>query len=408
MKILFVHQNYPGQFRFLGPALVAQGHEVRALHINANDGEYGGVSIHGYKPSRGSTQNIHPWASDFETKVIRGEAAARRLDAMIGHGWTPDVIVGHPGWGEMLFLRNVAPKARQLHFLEFFYQQGLDVGFDPEFPVNGWAGGARVWAKNASGMLNLESMDAAYSPTYWQRASYPSIFHDRISVVHDGIDTSVVVPSTNASLTLAGNPPITIVPGMEVVTFINRNLEPYRGYHSFMRALPAFMQARPEARVVIVGGDGVSYGARPPEGKSWKQIYLDEVHDQIDMSRVHFVGNIRYEAFLALMQITACHVYLTYPFVLSWSMLEAMACGAPVIGSRTPPVQEVLEDGQNGLLVDFLDIDGIADRMAHVVANQEAYREMRVRARATVVDRYDLHTQCLPKQVNLVESLLLK
>ncbi len=358
-----------------------------------------------YKPTRSTTPAIHPWASDYETKIIRGEACARAAVAMREAGWSPDIIVGHPGWGEMLFLRDIWPAAPQLHFLEFFYRVDLDVSFDPEFPQDGWQAAARIRAKNASGLLSLSCMDAAYSPTEWQRTSYPDNLHQRIEVIHDGIDTDHMVPANDAKLTVNSRN-LTLHTGMEIVTFINRNLEPYRGYHSFMRSLPALMKARPNALIVIVGGESVSYGAKAPDGNTWKQIFLDEVADRVDMSRLLFVGSIPYQAFRTLMQVSACHVYLTYPFVLSWSMLEAMSCGVPLIGSATPPVEEVVKDGHNGLLVGFRDYEGLADRVASILGEPERYREMRVAARQTIIDRYDLKRVCLPKQIALVESMV--
>ncbi|MDG5496496.1 glycosyltransferase family 4 protein [Niveispirillum sp. BGYR6] len=403
MQILFVHQNFPGQFKSLVPALLAAGHQITALAIEG--AELPGIRFVRYRPLRGSSPNIHPWVTDFEAKVIRGEACAGAAEGLLASGYRPDIIVGHPGWGEMLFLRDIWPGVPQLHFLEFYYTaRGSDVNFDPEFARPQWQSGARVRAKNSCGLISLEQMDAGYSPTEWQRVSYPSFARPRVEVVHDGINTDLLTPRSDASLTLADRN-LVLRPGMKVVTFINRNLEPYRGYHSFMRALPQMQRLVPDAFFVVVGRDGVSYGAKAPEGKSWKEIFLAEVADRIDLSRVAFVGHIPYAAFVSLMQISAAHVYLTYPFVLSWSMLEAMSCGAPVIGSATPPVQEVIEHGHNGLLVDFFDYDGLAAVVAEVLNQGQRYRTMRQAARQTVIDRYDLHRICLPRQQALINRV---
>ncbi|AUN33078.1 glycosyltransferase family 4 protein [Niveispirillum cyanobacteriorum] len=403
MDILFVHQNFPGQFKHLVPAMVRNGHRVKALAIDGHD--VPGVECVRYKPSRGSSATVHPWGVDFETKLIRGESAAAAAERLRDQGYRPDIIVGHPGWGEMLFLKDVWSEVPQLHFLEFFYAAGgTDVGFDPEFTSNDWRATARVRAKNANGLLNLEAMTAGYSPTVWQRQSYPFFAQDRIDVIHDGIDTDALTPDGGASLTV-GDGSFTLRPGMQVVTFINRNLEPYRGYHSFMRALPEMQRRCPDALFVLIGGDGVSYGAKAPEGTSWKNIFLNEVREHIDLSRVAFVGNVAYPVFKALMQITAAHVYLTYPFVLSWSLLEAMACGAPIIGSATPPVQEVILNGRNGLLVDFFDYSEIAAQVANVVNHPTRYLDMRAAGRQTVVEKYDLTRICLPRQIGLIEKV---
>ena len=337
MNILFIHQNFPGQFKHLAPTLSHAGHHVRAIQITGH--EVVGVNSARYRPRRSSSNTIHPWAMDYETKLIRGEACAELAEKMRLGGYRPDIIVGHPGWGEMIFLNDIWPDVPQLHFLEFFYKpDGADVGFDPEFAKTDWRSLARVRAKNANGLINLQNMTAAYSPTYWQRSSYPLSLQERIEVIHDGIDTAKLTPDTDVQVSL-GEEGLTLRPGMEVVTFVNRNLEPYRGYHQFMRALPRLQALRSDAIFLLVGGDGVSYGAPAPDGQSWKQIFLNEVRDRVDLSRVHFLGNVSYQMFVALMRISAAHVYLTYPFVLSWSMLEAMSCGALVVGSRTEPVE---------------------------------------------------------------------
>lgn len=401
MDILFIHQNFSGQFKFLAPALVQSGHRVRALTINGAGAP--GVETIRYSPRRGTTPSIHAWASDFETKIIRGEACAAEASRLKAEGYRPDVIVGHPGWGEMLFLRDIWPDTPQLHFLEFYYASNSDVGFDPEFADPNWRSQARVRAKNASGLLNLEQMDAAYSPTNWQRSSYPAFAQPRINVIHDGIDTDIMVPKGGLSLTLGSGRELRS--GMKLVTFVNRNLEPYRGYHVFMRALADMQRLVPDAFFVVVGGDGVSYGAKAPDGQSWKQIFLDEVRERIDLSRVAFVGSIPYDVFQSLMRMSAAHIYLTYPFVLSWSMLEAMACGAPVIGSATPPVQEVIEHGRNGLLVDFFDRQALAETVANVLNNPHQYMDMRAKARQTIIDRYDLNRVCLPRQIDLIQRV---
>lgn len=403
MKILFVHQNFPGQFRHLASTLGTGGHEVRSLAIKGTALQ--GAEVCNYPVSRGSTPNIHPWAGDFETKVIRGEACAAAAARMQEEGYCPDLIVGHPGWGEMLFLKEIWPKVPQLHFLEFYYSpNGADVGFDPEFRRSDWHNLARVRAKNANGLLNLEVMDAAYSPTQWQRSSYPALYQPRVEVIHDGIDTDMLVPGS-AQVANVGPDKLNLKTGMEIVTFVNRNLEPYRGYHIFMRALPRLQALRPNALFLLVGGNGVSYGAAAPKGSTWKDIFLDEVKDRIDMSRVLFLGNLPYSTFTGILRLSAAHVYLTYPFVLSWSMLEAMSLGALVVGSRTPPVEEVIEHERNGVLVDFFDVDGLADRVAHALANPQQYQGMREAARQTVIDRYDLRRHCLPQQMALVERV---
>ena len=406
MRILFVHQNFPGQFKHLAPALVARGHEVHALTIN-QQAPLLGVVVHRYKVGRGSSADIHPWVVDIETKVLRGEACAKAAHQLKGAGFVPDVIYAHPGWGEALFLREVWPDVRQLHYVEFFYAAvGADVGFDPEFGLPDWSMRSRVRLKNTNNLLNLNVMDQGVSPTHWQCSTVPEKYREAITVIHDGVDTEIIKPDSAARFSWRSEDgrDLEVSAGDPVLTFVNRNLEPSRGYHVFMRSLPELLFRHPKLQILIVGGDDVSYGARPDSG-SYKQRFLVEVEDRIDPARVHFLGRIPYAKYIKLLQVSMAHVYLTYPFVLSWSMLEAMSAGCLVIGSRTPPVEEVIVDGENGLLVEFGSPMQIADAVTRVLSKPEGMGDIRKRARNAVLLNYDLRTQCLPKQIELIEKL---
>jgi glycosyltransferase involved in cell wall biosynthesis len=245
--------------------------------------------------------------------------------------------------------------------------------------------------------------DEAIVPTHWQASCFPKPLRERMHVIHDGIRTDELTPNASAWISL-GREGLRLSQGDEVVTFVNRNLEPMRGYHQFMRALPRILAERPRAHVVIVGGDGVSYGTAHVSGESYKNIYLNEVRERLDMSRVHFVNRVPYKVLISLLRLSAAHVYLTVPFVLSWSMLEAMSVGALVIGSDTAPVREVIEHGHNGLLVDFFSPEQIASAVCLALADPQAHAHLRVAARQTVVERYDFHTRSLPAYMALIEG----
>ena len=380
MKLLFVHQNFPGQYKHLAAHYAVQpGNQVVAVGQKSNLlklARVPGVTTLGY---------------DFDGKnaVARGQKVASGAFQLRKAGFRPDVVFSHIGWGESIFLKDVFPEARHLLYCEFFYRaRGADLGFDPEFPATPEKV-LRVRVMNAPLLMSLEASDYGLAPTRWQAQQFPEPYKPRISTIHDGIDTDTLAPQG--------------VREEELITYVARNLEPYRGFHVFMRAIPEIQRRRPRARIVIVGGDEVSYSPRLPQGETYRGRLLRELDGKIDLSRVDFLGRIPYGQYVSLLHRSSVHVYLTYPFVLSWSLLEAMAAGCAVVGSRTPPVEEVIEDGRNGHLVDFFSTEGIAAKIDEVLSRDQ--RSLRENARRTVVERFDLKRICLPAQQRLVERL---
>jgi glycosyltransferase involved in cell wall biosynthesis len=392
MRFLFVHQNFPGQYRHLAAHYAREGHEVVALGEKANlvrNQPQLGARLLGYE-----LPAIE--AKGFDAPVARAVHRGRRVAAAASQlrraGFRPDVIFAHIGWGEALFLKDVFPEARILLYCEFFYRSsGADLGFDPEFPVTAEKM-LRTRVMNAPLLMSLDASDFGLAPTWWQHRQFPAAYKPRIATIHDGIDTDLVRPQGE--------------PDEELITYVSRNLEPYRGFHTFMRAIPEIQRRRPKARIVIVGGDEVSYSPRPPSGETYKARLLRELGGRIDLSRVEFRGRVPYAQYLELLRASSVHVYLTYPFVLSWSLLEAMASGCLIVGSRTPPVEEVIRDGEIGLLADFLSPEGIAERVAGALERQRELEPLRKAARRTVLANYDLARVCLPAQVRLAEALL--
>ncbi len=404
MKILFVHQNFPGQFPHLAPELAKRGHECLALTDLGNT-RAAPIPVVRYKhepapvdPAATRLGRNYTLMSDRGVTVARAALQMRNAQSYI-----PDVILGHSGWGETLFLKEVWPEAKLIVYAEFYYKgRGADVGFDPEFGQPSFD--QVMIAQGRAGHLGqaLVHADAGVCPTEWQASTYPASIRGMLRVIHDGVDTDVMRPNPAATFTVPDGRVLRA--GDEVLTFVNRNLEPYRGYHIFMRALPAILAARPNAQVVIVGGDEVSYGSAPKDAKGWKERFLSEVRDTLDMTRVHFMGKIPYADFVSLMQVSRAHAYLTYPFVLSWSMIEAMAAGCHIVAANTAPVAEAITNAVNGTLVDFFDVAAWSATLTQALADPERYAALRAAARQTALTHYDLRRVCLPRMVEYVES----
>lgn len=403
-QILFLHQNMPGQFRFLA-ATFGQSPQFAVSFLTRREGvEIRNIRTIRYPSPSEERETGEPLLAPVE-KVLRfGRAVLEAGYRLRRDGYHPHLIVAHPGWGEALFLRDIWPKARIITYGEYYYcAEGGDIGFDPLFPVTA-QGLARSRMMNTHLLLAHEQADAVLSPTEWQKSRHPDILQPRIEVIFDGIDTVRVSPDPAARFTLPDGPEL----GRddEVITYISRNLEPHRGFHVFMRALPALLAARPRARAVIVGGTEVSYSPNPPAPHtSWKDRLLGEVELGAAADRVHFVGKLPYADYLALLRISAAHVYLTFPFVLSWSCLEAMAAGCLMIASDTAPVREVIAGGENGLLFPFHDAAALVDTVCNALDDPARGQRLRAAARDTVVTRYELR-DCLAAQVRLIERVL--
>jgi len=409
MRLLFVHQNFPGQYRHLAPWFAArEGNEVVGLgekdNIVRQHVAMPNVKLLGYNLPKIDATKLTPFTQSALRAIHRGRTVARGAVQLRRSGFRPDVIFTHLGWGEALFLKDIFPEAKVLLYCEFFYRsRGGDVGFDPEYPPT-LESILRLRVMNAPLLMSMDASDWGIAPTQWQRRQFPVGWAERISVVHEGVDTDLVAPDAKARFTVPGTG-ITLGREDEVITFLARNLEPYRGFHIFMRAIPEIQKRRPKARILIVGGDEVSYSPRPPAGQTYRQRLLAEMQGRIDLSRVNFCGRLAYGDYLNMLRISSVHVYLTYPFVLSWSLIESLSAGCLVVASRTPPVEEAIRDGENGLLVDFFSTEGIAAKIDEALRSQKAMQPLREAARRTAQERYDLKRICLPGQVKLVEEL---
>ena len=398
-KILFIHNGSPGRFRFLASAFSSKGWEC--AHIGPPDAtDLPGTRNLRWQYRRGSSGGIFPLAVRAEADLIRAQYTADLALGLKGEGFVPDLIIGHPGWGEMAFLHEVYPKAKQIQIGEFYYlSSGGDVGFDPEFDAVTFADQCRVHAKNSVLAMSMVEAERIVAPTKFQASTFPAALQPRISVIHEGIDTDIAKPGHATSLKLPNG--VELTRKTPVVTFVNRRFEPLRGFHTFMRALPRFLAAMPTAHVVLGSDDPGVYGARAKSHATSKEAMLAEVGDR--MKKDAEVRLAEYEDKLAM---STAHVYMTYPFVLSWSLLDAMACEALVVGSDTAPVRDAIRNGENGFLVDFFDHAALADKLAEICSNPNGYDDIRRAARQTVLTEFDQKTICLPAWLKLVDDVL--
>ena len=394
MKLLFIHQNAPAQFHHLLAALAAEASHRIACISTRSGLALAGVGCISYAPAVAPTLTA--------AMLERGGAVGEICAGLARNGFTPDLVVGHPGWGETLMVKSVLPHSRLLHYCEFFPRTtGADLGFDPAVSVSQNERDA-IAARSTVLRRALGSGDAGLAPTRWQRSLHPTDLQSSIDVIHDGIDTAAHAPDPGARFALPNG--TLLAAGDEVVTYVARSLEPHRGFPSFMRTVPTILRRRPRAQIVVLGIDPPSYGPPPAAFPHWRAAMLAEI-GPFDGSRLHFLGHLAAAQYRRLLQVSAAHVYLTMPFVLSWSMLEAMASGCLVIGSATAPVEEVIADGENGLLVDFFDAEALAARVVAALASPAGFAGLRQAARQTVIARYRL-ADCLRQQRALIDRLV--
>nr|WP_281494180.1 glycosyltransferase family 4 protein [Jannaschia sp. S6380] len=395
----------PGQYRELLDWLIAQGgHELVFLTQRRNYPDREGVRKVVYAPHHKPAEDAYGLSKTWEEAAGNGFGAAQAAARLRDEGFVPDIILGHTGWGELLFMKQVLPDVPILGFFEYYYlAEGGPVGFDPEDPPSEVTP-FLLHARNAVPNTAIQVVDRGLSPTRWQRDTFPDSFHDKLYVCHDGIRTDRLRADPGVTLGLGRIGQVTRED--EIFTYLARNMERTRGFHTFMRALPAIQKARPNARVLVVGGSGASYGKASKAEGGFRAEMEREVGHLIDWDRVHFLGQVPYEAYRRIVQLSRCHIYLTMPFVLSWSLLESMAMQATVVASDVAPVREAITHGKTGLLVDFLDPDALATQVIDVLSNPDAHAGLGPAARAHVVDNYDFLTRCLPRHIDQINALV--
>ncbi|WP_158742423.1 glycosyltransferase [Acidisphaera sp. L21] len=387
MKFLFVHQNYPAQFLHIVRRLLKQGEHDVVFICEPNSNIISGVRRVTYEAHKRPGPPTHKDARDFALAMARAEAVAKAAKQVRTLGFTPDIIIGHHGWGELLNLGDVFPGVPLLGYQEYFYAlTGQDVGFDPEFKVD-IESNSNIRAMNAVNLLTLTNPGFGQTPTHFQWNTYPAWARPNITLLQEGVNLDICRPlRPKRATTIAGIP---IGAKEKLVTYVARDLEPYRGFHQVMRSLPAILRARPDARVVLVGGDGASYGSRLA-GTTWREHQVAELGKTLDLSRVHFPGRLDYDSYVRLLQRSDAHVYFTYPFVASWSLREALACGCALVCSDTAPVQEFVTHGETGLLTPFFDPGALADRVVETLEAGPDVLERRSNARLWAEQNLDM------------------
>jgi glycosyltransferase involved in cell wall biosynthesis len=386
-KILFIHPNFPAQFRHLATTLGQDPNYEVIYATKREEGQIGGVKKIIYQPSREAGIETHHYVRSLENSVLQGQALYRVAIQLKDLGFYPDIVYGHSGWGPTLFIKDIFPRAKFLCYFEWFYNaHGSDADFDPSDPVSA-DDEARIRVKNAPILIDLYSCDRGLSPTRWQRQQFPPEFHSKITVLHDGVDTEYFKPNADTKLVI---PQINLdlSNATEIITYVARGMEPYRGFPQLIQTIGILQKRRPHAHFIIVGHNRVAYGKQLPDGKNYKDLMLEKV--PLNLSKVNFTGLLSYVDYLKVLQVSSAHIYLTRPFVLSWSMLESMSTGCVVVASNTPPVQELIQDNYNGLLVPFFSPEAIADKVEYALDNPEIMAKIRTKARETIVKNYNL------------------
>lgn len=410
-KILFVHQNFPGQYKHLANHFANDANfEVHTLSIKKFTDER--MINHHYKLNAASREGVNQFAAEFEAKMIRAHSSILKVIELNKSGFAPDIIIGHPGWGETIFLKEIWPDAKLISYVEYYYNtRNSDIDFDLNLlkqiksDVSAFLDFTRLKlvARNAYFTQAYIQSDFLVCPTEFQKDLLPDIFKSRVKVIHDGINTSVLKPDATASLMVNGR---RFTSSDKIISYISRSLDPYRGFHIFIETIPQILKDHPDANIFIVGNpDTPGYGAALEEGR-FKEFFYSKIENKIDKERVFFLGVVDYEIFKKILQITSVHLYLTFPFVLSWSMLEAMSCGSLVLGSNTGPVSEVIKHNENGILVDFFDTKSIANNINSILKNKDNYKSIKDNARETILKKYDLKSVCLPQHLDLINEVI--
>ena len=397
MRLLFLHNNYPAQFGALTRYMANRGHDV-TFGTRWQGTPPPWLRMVRYQPHREVAKQQHPYLAFVEGAVLNGQALARTGWKMKEDGYSPDLVVAHSGWGPGLYVRDIWPDAKYVGYFEWYYRtKGADTGFLDEVTRDDEH---RIRTRNAAILLDLAACNWGIVPTGFQASQFPDVMRRKLSVQHDGVDTDYFAPAAERRRLKLPDRDLSHVD--ELVTYVARGMEQYRGFPQAMTAFAEVQKRRPRAHVMIVGQDRVAYGRKLPGGDTFRKKMLREL--DFDQDRLHFTGLLPRQDYREVLLASSVHVYLTVPFVLSWSMIEAMSAGCVLAASDTDPVREVVRDGENGLLVDFFDPGALADRICEVLERPAAFADLRENARRTAVERYAAST-LVPLRAQLLEAV---
>ncbi len=413
LNFLFSHRNFPAQFRHIITELGKNSeNKIVFLCNTSNSFEIKGVRKVLYRLKRKIPKDCHRYLRQYEESIIHGQAAAECLIQLKNSGFIPDIIYSH-GWGNSMFFKDVFPDVPLINYCEWYYNSsGADIGFDGNIPD--YDKKALTRCNNSQFLQDLISCDLGICPTEWQKSRFPKELQNKINVIHDGIDTDYFIPNNDVEFKIPDSN-IILSCKDEVLTYATRGMEPYRGFPQFMEIAKKLLQKRKNLHAVIAGEDRICYGPKL-RNTTFKELMLEKLNfSEDELKRLHFTGGLPYIEYRKLLQISSVHCYLTYPFVLSWSMLEAMAVGCLIVASKTQPVEEVMKDGYNGLLVDFYDIKGFTKTIDEILeakadnggVHSDKNLKLKANARKTIIDNYDLK-KLLPKHIEMIKNMTQK
>lgn len=400
MRILFLHNNYPAQFGAIGSFLASQGWDVRFMTQRAGSkSELIDVTVYRDREQRKEHLGGHPYLNSSRKALVTGLSAMEvAMHLRDKEGYTPDVMVSHTGWGPGLFMKDVWPNTPHVGYFEWYYKgEADDIVFmrGPNRPTQECA---RERVRNTPILSELVSCDMGIIPTEYQASQFPDIFRPKLRIMHDGVDTDTYSPGDPGDVTFGDQ---TFRKGEEILTYVARGMEPYRGFPEFMDALELVQKRRPKLRTIIVGEDRVAYGKKLETGKTYKEDALERL--DLDHSRICFTDLLSRPDYLKVLKLSSLHVYFTVPFVLSWSMMEALSTGCLLLGSRSAPVLELIEDGKNGYLTEYRDRERLADDIERLLETRADHDHIREAARRTITDNYAARDIYRAKKVMFAE-----